>query len=518
MRADHHFMLAFEGPDPDRRVLDALASGDAPGVTLFRHANVESAAQVAALTERLEAANGSGQPLLVAADQETGQLMGLGPDTTPFAGSMALGATGDPDLARRVAAAVGRELRALGVTMNYAPVCDVATNPANPSLGIRSFSDDPQLVSEMVAATVAGYADAGVAGVAKHFPGEGEAVVDPHHELPLLDVDRGRLDTVELAPFRSAIAAGVPAVMSGHYAVPAVTGRHDLPSTVSSDMIGGLLRGELGFDGVVISDALDMGALPQGVGQIVDAVAAVAAGIDLLLCIPDPDGQERLRAGLDLAVSRGLIGSSGSRERVLALRRWVARFEPPSPGAVASSEHRRLAAELARRSITLVRDGGVLPLPREGTVLAVMPRPEDLTPADTSSTVPPSLASSLRRHHPDVVEIVTSHRPTSSDVAGVVAAARDADVVVMGTLHAGDEQADMVASLLSTERAVVTVAMRTPFDLARYPEASTHLCTYSILEPSMQALADVIFGAAEAPGRLPAAIPGLHPTGWSAGD
>lgn len=516
MRADPHFMLAFEGTVAPADLLETLQEGDIPGVTIFRH-NVESAAQVAELTASLQSASGSELPLLIAADQETGQLVGLGEDTTPFPGSMALGAIGDDEMTERVATAVGTEMRAMGVTMNYAPVCDVATNPANPSLGIRSFSDDPQAVATLAAATVRGLTSAGIVATAKHFPGKGEAVVDPHHELPLLDLDHDRLSKVELGPFRGAIAAGVPAVMVGHYAVPAITGRTDLPTSVSEAMIRGLLREEMGFDGVVITDALDMGALPQGVGQIVDVITAIRAGVDLLLCTADGASQGRLRAGLDLAVARGLVNPAPTVGRTTALRRHIPR-QRLDLSVVGCATHRELAAEVARRSITLVRDdANLLPLGTDGEILAVMPAPTDLTPADTSSRLPPGLATALRSHHPRVEEIVTSPSPTSSEIHAVVGRAQQSSVVVIGTAWAGTEQADLVRAVLATGTPTVTVAMRTPFDLAAYPESSTHLCTYSIQPSSMTAMADVLFGVSPAEGRLPAAIPGLHPRGHGVG-
>lgn len=517
MRADAHLMAAFEGREAPPELLSLLAEDQVPGVSLFRASNVESASQLAELTDRLQTATGSDLPLLVAADQETGQLLGLGPDTTPFPGAMALGATGDVGLARRVAVAVGREMRAMGANLDYAPVCDVATQPSNPSLGIRAFSDDPATVAEMAAATVAGLWQAGVASTAKHFPGKGEATVDPHHRLPLLDIGPSRLRSVELAPFRSAISAGVAAVMMGHYGLPTVTGRSDLPTSLSEEVVGSLLRGELGFAGVVITDALDMGAVAQGVGQVVDAIAALRAGVDLLLTTPDAAGQARLRAGLDLAVSRRLLEPerlTASRERVAGLRRALAGFPRPGLEVVGCADHLRLASEVARQSVTLVRDTeNTLPLQPSGRLAAVMPRPSDLTPADTSSTVPPLLAEALRRHHPDVTEVVTQPTPTSRDISGARAAVEAADAAVVGTISAGPEQASLVESVLSVGTPTVTVALRTPFDLAAYPRAPAHLCTYSIVGASMQALADVLFGVSEPGGSLPAAIPGLYGRG-----
>jgi beta-N-acetylhexosaminidase len=304
--------------------------------------------------------------------------------------------------------------------------------------------------------------------------------------------------------------------MVGHYAVPAVTGRRDLPTSISSAMIDGILRRDLGFDGVVITDALDMGALPQGVGQVVDVIAALRAGVDLLLCTADRQVQQRLRAGVDLAISRGLVDPSHSVARTRELRRRLT-IDRPDFDLVGCRDHRDLAAEVARRSLTLVRDdGGLLPLDTAGDLLAVMPTPTDLTPADTSSRLAPGLGSALRSHHPSVEEIVTSPEPDTSEIAAVAERASRSAVAVVGTIWAGPEQAELVRRVIATGTPTVTVALRTPFDLAAYPEAATHLCTYSIQPPAMAALADVLFGTASPLGRLPAAIPSLYGRGHHA--
>ena len=242
--------------------------------------------------------------MLVAADQEGGQLLGLGDGTTQFAGAMALGATGDDELAERVAGAMARELRALGVNVDYAPVCDLANNPANPMLGIRSFGDDPEAVGRLAVATVRGLQSNGVAATVKHFPGAGDTAVDPHHELPLVARTNAELAQRELVPFRAVLAAGARMVMTGHFALPG--GTDDLPTSLSAAVLRDLLRGQLGFDGVTVTDALDMRALGQGSAQIVDAIAALRAGEDVLLGTPDERALERLEEGLDQAQRRGL--------------------------------------------------------------------------------------------------------------------------------------------------------------------------------------------------------------------
>lgn len=522
---DHHLLAGFEGPRLPGELGDLLAADGASGATLFRFHNVASAAQVRTLTDDLQASAGEGPPLLVAADQEGGQLLGLGDDTTPFAGNMALGAVGDEELAERVARATGRELRALGVNVDYAPVCDLATTPANPALGIRSFGDDPAGVAALTAATVRGLAEAGVAATAKHFPGKGDVTTDTHHGPARIDHDRERFTAVEAAPFRSAIAAGARLVMSGHVAVPGLTGDPDLPATLAPAVMGGLLRDELGFDGVAITDALDMGAIAQGAGQLVDAVAALRAGVDLLLCPPDLDVVRRLRDGLRLASHRGLldeVASERSRERILALRKWLADAgERPSLDVVGSPEHQAIARELAERSVTLVRDvPGLLPL-RLATgfrIAAISPTARNLTPADTSSTVPPLLARELRRHHGEVDEFVTGHPPTAEEIEQLAALASSYDLLVVGTIDAVRDraQAELVRRLVGSGVPAVTVALRTPWDLGAYPESPTHVCTYGILRPSVAALADTLFGAVGFRGHLPVALPDLYERGHAA--
>ncbi len=215
-------MIAFAGTELPRSAARRINEQGVAGVTLFRaHHNVVDPAQIRRLTAAIQGARPAGAPpLLVAADQEGGQLVALGDGTTQFAGAMALGATGDEALAERVAGATARELRALGVNVDYAPVCDVANNPANPALGIRSFGDDPEAVGRLAAATVRGLQDDGVAATVKHFPGAGDTAADPHHELPLVPRTNAELAERELVPFRAALDAGARMVMTGHFALP----------------------------------------------------------------------------------------------------------------------------------------------------------------------------------------------------------------------------------------------------------------------------------------------------------
>ena len=312
-------MLGFEGETAIPDWLDARLDEAPPaGFTLFRFLNVRSPDQVRALTDTLQARAPEGLPFLIAADQEGGQFQALGEGPTQFPGAMALGATRDEALAERVGRAVGIELAAMGVNVCYAPVADVVATRDNPALGIRGFGSEAAAVAGLVAATVRGLRSAGVAATAKHFPGKGRCAIDTHHALGFVDCDRARLDAVELAPFRAAIADGLDLVMSGHFAVPALTGSNLVPATLAGEVMTQLLRSELGFEGVAITDALDMKALDQGPNQVLDVLAALRAGVDLLLLAADPVGRERVTSGSAMPRAGGCSIPTASGGRLAA--------------------------------------------------------------------------------------------------------------------------------------------------------------------------------------------------------
>ena len=513
-------MIAFAGSELPPAATSRISQQGVAGVTLFRVHNIVDAPQVRALTTAIQAARPTGAPpLLIAADQEGGQLVGLGDETTQFAGAMALGATGDDELAERVAAATARELRALGVNVNYAPVCDLASEPANPSLGIRSFGDEPAAVARLAAATVRGLQSEGVAATAKHFPGAGDATADPHHELPIVPRTAEQLDERELIPFKAALEAGARMVMTGHFGLAGEP--EDLPTSLSAAVLRDLLRDRLHFAGVTVSDALDMQAFAQGAGQIVDAIAALEAGEDVLLGTADEAALARLATGLALAQRRGLIdkqADAAAARRLEELRRWLGRHSQPALDVVGCQAHQAVAAELARRSVTLVRnDDGLLPLtlPADARVAVVQTRPADLTPADTSSTVRPTLGLALRSRLPAVEEVLLPAEPGSSDISGLADRLNAFDLVIVGTssAHLRPAQAAQAQAVLAAGRPTVTIAQRTPWDLLAYPSAGTHVCSYGILPPTTEAVAAALTGEKPFVGRLPVDLAGMYPRG-----
>jgi beta-N-acetylhexosaminidase len=512
-------MLAFDGHELPDAMAERLAARPAAGITLFRGPNVGTAAQLRTLTDAIQSLAPPAEPFLIAIDHEGGQLLGLGADATPFPGNMALGAAADPLLAERVGAAMGAELRAAGINVDYAPVADLATRPDNAALGVRSFGDDPARVAPLVAGLVRGLHSSGVATTLKHFPGMGEAAADPHHELAEIDAAADRLRSVELAPFRAAIDAGADIVMSGHVVVRALADGADgaaVPATLSRRVMRDLLRDELGFRGVTISDAFDMGAISPGPAEVVEALAALAAGVDLLLLTARNDPDRTLEDALCLAAERGLVDgteTAAALGRIAGLRRRLADGERPPFEVIGSAAHRRLAGEVAARALTLVRDeADLLPLRPDAfaTAAVIAPRPATLTPADTSDLAGFALADALRRRGLDVVECLTSHQPTDSEIGAARALAAGRQLAIVGATAATLEptQATLVEAVASTGVSVVAVALRMPWDAALLPAVPTVACTYSALEPSMEALVDALFGGIDFLGRLPVDLGG----------
>jgi beta-N-acetylhexosaminidase len=371
------------------------------------------------------------------------------------------------------------------------------------------------MVAQLSAALIAGLQSSGVAATAKHFPGHGDTSSDSHHSMPVIPHSLERLRKVELPPFNAAIQAGVKLVMTGHLALPAVESRPDCPATMSPAILGGLLRRELGFTGVVVTDAMDMGAIRQAENLGEEAVRAAAAGADLLLLTSDPRDQVNVTASLLQAAQNGSLSNAeleASVRRVRDLKNWLAAQNPPPDlSVVGCASHQAVAAEIAARSITLVQDyAGLLPIRLQpGQRLGVIvPRPQDLTPADTSSYVTPALAGAMRTYHPYVDEFIVPYAPQDADIASVLERFQDYGLVIIGTINAFNEltQANLVRAVLGRGIPAVIVAMRMPYDLQAFPEAPTYLCCYSILPPSMHALARALWGQAGYPGRLPVSI------------
>jgi beta-N-acetylhexosaminidase len=497
-------MFSFEGTTPPAAILDGVRRGAISAFCLFGHWNVESPAQLRALNEMLlHAARAGGQPPpIIGIDQEGGQLIAVTGGATELPGNMALGATRSPELAEQAGRVLGRELRAMGLNMNFAPSLDVNTNPHNLAVGTRSFGADPALVAELGAALIRGMQAEGVMASAKHFPGHGDTSSDSHYAAPVVAHSLEHMEAVELRPFRAAIAAGVAAIMPAHIMFPALDA--DQPATLSPRILRDFLRGQMGFGGLIVSDAMDMYAVARfGPGPSVRM--ALDAGIDLVLLAHLPD---------QLALADSMQAMT-SPESVARIRRARAHIPTTLPDldVVGCAEHQRIAQTIAERAITLVRDGGQLPLrpAADATIAVITAQPRNLTPADTSSRVRIVLADAIRRRHPRVMACELPHPASPDDISAVLKAVAAAEIVVVGTISADQDaaQAALVRELHGRGKRPIVVALRTPYDLSVFPMIETYLCAYSILPVAVEAVARALFGEITPQGVLPCPIPDL---------
>ncbi len=501
-------MHSFQGTYPPQAILDGVKNGQIAAFCLFSGINGRTPEEIRGLTEALReaAAKGGQLPPLIGIDQEGGQLIAVNKSATQLPGNMALGATGDEELAEKAGYVLGRELLAMGVNINFAPALDINNNPNNPVIGVRSFGDTPELVGRLGAAIIRGMQQAGIIATAKHFPGHGDINADTHLATVTVSYDTQRLYEVEIAPFKKAIEAGVAAVMSGHVTYTALD--PEWPATLSRRILRGLLRDELGFKGICITDAMDM----QGVaylGKEASVKAALNAGADLIL-LGHLEGQLEM-----MEQFAGMVNAESIARIEAAQRQMIT--ELPDLSIVGCEEHRTIAQTIADRSITVVHDKRqLLPLQADSIrkIAVITPKPVNLTPADTSSRVQIELANAIRKRHGEVIALEVEHRPDGDDRQAALEAAEESDAVIVATVCADqvEEQAALVQALHATGKPVIAVSLRTPYDIMGYPMIETYLCAYGNRLVSMEAVAKVIFGEIEATGTLPCAIPGISPT------
>ncbi|HEY8372190.1 MAG TPA: glycoside hydrolase family 3 protein [Pseudonocardiaceae bacterium] len=501
---------AAHGVDNAAQLIEKYHLG---GVVYFAWAgNTQNPRQIAELSNGLQRA-AVGQrvpiPVLVSIDQEYGVVYRVGPPATQFPGNMALGAARDRQAAQEAARIGGTELRAMGIHQNYAPVGDVNVNPANPVIGARSYGEDPELVAELIAAQSIGYEQARVVATAKHFPGHGDTTVDSHTGMPVIQHSREELEQVDLLPFRAAVDSGIDAIMTGHLVVPALD-PSGTPATLSWPVITGLLRKELGFDGVVITDSLGMAGVRQKYGDDRIPVLALKAGADLLL--KPPSIEVAYHAVLD-AVHRGELTEERIDEsvyRVLWLKLKLGLFDEPFvdpealPDLVGAPEHLATAQEISDRTVTLVRnEGELLPLTREPRNVLVTGWSAPETPA------PQYVAEELEARGATVTVHPTGLAPSQQLIDEAVARAGGADLVVAVTSKAWADsgQQRLVRALQATGKPVVVVAVRDPYDIAHFPDVPVYLATYSFQRVSLDAAVRVLFGEVAPTGRLPVTVP-----------
>lgn len=507
--------------------------------------------EAAYLTNELQ--KESKYPLVFAADFERGLSMRL-MGATDFPAAMAFGATGDAELAKEFGRISAEESRAIGIEWNWFPIADVNSNPANPIINTRSFGADPKLVGAMVAAYISGARNAGLLTTAKHFPGHGDTDTDSHIGLARTTASMERLNTMELVPFRDAIAAGVDSVMIGHISVPAIEPNPNRPASISPLVVTDLLKKQLGFKGLVVTDALDMGALTRvfsGTDAEIagkEAVAAVLAGNDMVLIPGNLAGSYN---GLLDAVKKGEISEARVDESVLKILRMKAsvglnrdRFVDLNavPYKVAQPANKAVAQTIANRAVTLVVDKNrLVPLqPATAPIQQATASPElnssnivtvIFSDAPRGSEGGRAFVAELRKRVPTTRVFFVDGSNSSAVATNLLPAVKNASrvIAVVESVptprrttqgHAGGSAgmemgpAQLLANMVATAGdKTLVVAFGNPYVGAGIPGIGTYVCTFSNTSSSAASLASALFGEIPIHGRLPVSIPGLAPIG-----
>lgn len=453
-------------------------------------------------------------PLLISTDQEHGAVARVGIPATLLPGAMALGAAGSHSTARKAARVAGAELRALGIRQNYAPVADVNVNPANPVIGVRSFGSDPEAVAGLVAAQVKGYQSEDIASTSKHFPGHGDTKDDSHSHLPYIHHTREQWETLDAPPFRAAVAAGIDSIMTAHIVVPALDPAED-PATLSRPILTGILREELGYDGVVVTDSLGMQGVRTKYGDDRVPVLALKAGVDQLLNPPKPEiaWNAVLQAVRDGELTEARLDES--LLRILRLKSKLDLFSDPyvtSRGVdrtVGTRAHLATADRIAEETTTLLlNEGGLLPLSRRTHRKVLVVGADATSPSGTTGPPTTVLGRELTELGYTATVLPTGTAPSAAKIGEAVAAAAGKDAVLVGTYNvgAGSAQIALVEALVATGVPVVALAIRNPYDVARLSTVGASLAAYCWTDVELRAAVRVIAGRVEPHGRLPVPV------------
>lgn len=488
-------MVGFDGTSAPSYLLDWLASGRIGGIYLFAR-NVESPAQVKQLVDACH--NAAKYPVLVGIDQEGGAVARLRAGFSEGPGAMALAASRDMQLAEDIAFMMGRELTALGINWNFAPVADVAHNSANPSVGTRSAGQDKDLVRDIVVAQIRGFERAGVASTAKHFPGLGNTEIDTHDALAKVSGSLRYLYEEDLIPFRGAISATVPCIMTTHVMFEELDNHY--PASLSPRVIDGLLRGELGYDRAVCTDCMEMKAVTDGWGAGESAVLAVLAGVDILLFSHTRARQEAAFDALLEAAESGRISTERldkSVARIETIKRRYPLDDRPPLEIIACDNHRSLARKAARAGTILLRPPDRWPLTRHRSPLLCIEFATQLYSSQEDQESDTALSRYLCQRLPHAKSLIVRSETELDPIFAqteLLDTAPEILIIATRNAHLVTWQARAAQAAIDRRPGAVLLCLRDPYDANVISGAGVILCSNGDSAPSLEAAVDAICG------------------------
>ncbi|TCS95075.1 beta-N-acetylhexosaminidase [Hazenella coriacea] len=479
------------------------------GILLFER-NIKNMNQTVELNHQLQSLSLSTSeiPLLLAVDQEGGKVIRIKEGVTVFPGNMPLGATRDPQLAYQAGKQMGNDLRALGFNLNLAPSLDVNNNPKNPIIGVRSFGEDPQLVKQMGISMINGFKDGNILASVKHFPGHGDTSLDSHIDLPQVAHSRDRLSQIELVPFQAAIEKDVDIVMTTHTTFPAIDPTPGLPATLSKKVLTDLLRGEMGYQGVIATDDMEMGAIVKHFGTEKASVLAIQAGADLVLIGHSLEKQKGAIEAVKKAVEDGTITEERINQSVKRILQLKAErlgensiVKQPLPLVKKGSEltsNPEVAEKIAEQSITLVQDPkGQLPVKLDKqTQLLIL-----------TEKRPKGFEEAFQQEGLQAKSIYLD-RLQSKDIPELLQKGQEADVILVGMsdVAADSPMIELVNQLSGLKKPIIHIGLDTPYEVSLLPKGSTYLAIYGSTPTSLHAVAKAIHGKIELKGQLPVTV------------
>lgn len=518
-------IFGFDGKTPCKEIKELLRNYNIGSIILFAR-NIGNPYEVLQLTTELQLEAklaGNKSPLLICTDQENGIVRRLGKGCTIFPGAMLLGATHNSKNAYNIGLATGKELKALGINWNLSPVVDINNNSNNPVIGVRSYGEDPWLVSKLGKATMKGIQKSGVITTLKHFPGHGDTNVDSHLDIPIITHNLDRLWKVELIPFKELINEGADTVMIAHVHFSSVEKCKEIPATLSRNIITGLLRESLGFEGVVITDCMEMDAIKKNVGIARGAVEAIKAGADLIMVSHSYKLQKDTIKAIVNAVKMGEIEESiidKALSRVEKLKEkylsWddinLNKNEVQVPDFVGCLEHLKLANDVFRQGITIYNnESNTIPLSNKkaNKVLVIYPVNTTFVKVEDVQYSNYSLGEIIREIHPFAQFEEISNLPMDEEIQEILKKSKGYDNIILGILSAtkGSQQIKLAESLYKMGKKIIVVIMRNPYDVSNLPIVSACILTYEFTYPALKMAAKAIYGLEKVEGALPVTIP-----------
>lgn len=491
----------FPGTEMTEEFIRIVKQYKIGNVILFKH-NVVNRQQLKKLCEDIQTLihRETGHSAFITIDQEGGVVTRLPDDAVNVPGGMALAATGDPENARLAAAITARELHALGVNFNFAPDTDINNNPDNPIIGSRCFGDTPQQVAEYAVAQLTGYQENNMLASAKHFPGHGDTGSDSHISLPLIDKSLNQLEQMELVPFQAMIDAGCPCIMTTHILFPQIEPKK-LPATMSRTIVTGLLKEKMGFQGLVVSDCMEMDAIKKFYGTAEGAAAAAAAGVDLIIVSHTEALLEQAAIRMEKAVLDGDIPLAELDASVEKILRYKEKYCTEPYGEAGTTE--AFAASNEIRAKTLTHIGS--PIPELGKNPLFLGCADYRSGLVSNTELNENTFAGFMAAHLGGQAIVTKPNPTEEEIAAAAAATAGHTAVVVNTYngHLFPGQMALVDVIGGTGLPMVVVALRNPYDLKHLPAHAAGIAAWDYTTMTLEALVPILSGTCKAPGRMP---------------